>query len=311
MLTALRSVDVQDQAQGNLCVRLSYLGYQPQQKSIPVSNLYLHFHAEFNDASQISGYIDIGTWLTQTLPTVEGIDWLSVDEQVLPSLIASYPLHLELINQHTEIKHCHVTEMVKDTAALADLPCLRIRTGVVIVQSLTRCTQHYVEDFACEAMNPELRHLLLIPLTYLVGNSFLPLQFLGTLKVGDVLLLDQVAGRINSNNKTLFKFELEQESLMILEHNEELLAGQATTSAGFVDVKNGFNNLPIELSIVLMERTVTLAELKAITPGEIMSLPSDVIMDVEIRANQCRFARGELVQLTNGQLAVEIRQIGC
>jgi len=311
MLTALRSVCVQDQVQGNLFARLSYLGYRPQAKSILVGNRYLRFKAEFDDASQICGYIDIGTWLNQALPTIEGIDWLSMDEKLLPSLIASYPLHLELINQHASIKQCQVVEIIKDVVALSALPCLPITTGIVIVHSLTAPTQAQAEECDCDATNPGLHHQIPIPLNYFLGNSFLPLQFLGTLKVGDLLLIDHVAGKIKSNNKTLFKFELEQESLMILKHNEELLAVETPTTAEFVDAKNVFNNLPVELSVILMEKTVTLAELKAITPGEIMSLPGDVIMDIEVRANQRRFARGELIQLSNGQLAVEIRQIGC
>jgi flagellar motor switch/type III secretory pathway protein FliN len=58
-----------------------------------------------------------------------------------------------------------------------------------------------------------------------------------------------------------------------------------------------------------MEKTVTLAELKLLTPGEIVELSKNNILDVEIRANQKKFARGELIQLPDGQLGVEIRTI--
>ena len=66
--------------------------------------------------------------------------------------------------------------------------------------------------------------------------------------------------------------------------------------------------LPVELSFVLMEKSVTLAELQTMLPGQIVDLPKDQLCQVDIRVNHQPFARGELVQLADGQLGVEIHR---
>jgi len=96
---------------------------------------------------------------------------------------------------------------------------------------------------------------------------------------------------------------------MILEHNENKTAQPGLESLSESDMQRGLARLPVELTVVLMEKTVTLAELKQIAPGEIMPLPQNSVLDVEIRANQQKFASGELIQLPDGQLGVEIRKI--
>ena len=153
---------------------------------------------------------------------------------------------------------------------------------------------------------PTLSHLR-VPLTFSLGYSVLPYNTLATIEVGDVLLIEHTEGRVSSHGKTLFTSELNQETIMILERDEngehDKVDAPSTASA------TGLNTLPVELSFVLLEKIVPLNELKAITPGEIVELPPGAMLDVEIRANQRSFARGELIQLANGQLGVEIRTL--
>jgi type III secretion system YscQ/HrcQ family protein len=134
------------------------------------------------------------------------------------------------------------------------------------------------------------------------------LSALSTIEVGDVLLIEHTEGRVSSNGKTLFTSELTQEAIMILNRTENETEHH-DTSAMPDENTTGLNSLPIELSVVLMEKIVPLNQFKAITPGEIIELPPDAMLNVEIRANQRCFARGELVQLANGQLGVEIRTL--
>ena len=92
---------------------------------------------------------------------------------------------------------------------------------------------------------------------------------------------------------------------MILEPND----AEDPASNSIEHQPTGLAALPIELSIVLMEKLVPLEQVKTITPGEIIELPHSAMLDVEIRINQAHFARGELIQLPNGQLGVEIHQL--
>jgi type III secretion protein Q len=306
-LTALRSIDAE--TQGNVRARLEYLGYQPQETGLLADKLYLRFQATFEDGSEITGYIDKATWLSQSMPVLQGIDWLSVDENVLPSLIAAHPFQLSLLGQHASVTHCRIVELVKDVEPLSALPSLPATTGVVIIENLVRKISDALSDSAFEL---EMQDKLPVPLEFYLGRTVMPVQGLSSINVGDVLLVEQLIGHVKSRNQTLFKFELGEDSIMIIEHNDELLMDeipQKTVDTKHAEEKNGINNLPIELSVVLLEKMVTIGELKAILPGEILNLPPDALMDVEIRANQRCFARGELIQLSSGQLGVEIRKI--
>lgn len=304
MLTALRHVEAQEPFQGNSLARLRCLGYQPRE-SIIVGNCYLSFLVEFEDESELTGYIDIAAWITQALPALDGIDWLSVDEQVLPQLIAAYPLQFVLANQHAPIKCNRILAVHKDLNALAQLWSLDTANGVVLVGNFIR---NYSDPAAAPVNSKwESHHRLSVPLMYILGKSALPVHALSALRVGDVLLVERQTRCVLSNNKTLFKFELGQESLMIVDANDEI--SQSAQAAQVGEKQSGLMGLPIELSFILMQKTVTLAELKKISPGEVVALPANAMMEVEIRANQRRLAQGELVQLSNGQLAVEIRNI--
>lgn len=305
-LTALRSVDVCDMHLGNSSARLKYLGYQLQEELFLPAKNYLRFHAQFEDQSEIKGFIDVATWLTQSIPSIDGIDWFSLDEQVLYSLISAYPLKLELVNQHSPIVKSAIVELASDVSELVAYPRLATSTGIVLVEQFTYGDSIGSSD---TAVGQELENKIVTNLNFILGYSNLPVSSLATIEVGDALLIEHVAEHITSNNKILFKYILTQESIMVDEQVANDEQSDQKVENPNVTEEDKLNSLPIELSFVLMEKTVTLAELKAMAPGEVIELPQNQVMNVEIRANQRSFCRGELVQLSNGQLAVEIRQI--
>jgi len=307
ILNALRRVDVQ--SHGNVQSKLCYLGYQPRPTELLVDKVYLGFSVQFEDASEMSGYIDRASWLSQAMPELQGLDWLSIDENVLPALIAACPMTLDLTYQHSPVSECRITEIVKDVCHLITLPSLSTETGVVIIENFSR---RISEEHPGSVAELELQRKLPIPITFCVGTSTFPLGALSLIEIGDVLLVEKITCHGNSRGKILFKFELQQETIMIIEHNDELLVNDLPLEVVDTNYKDGdadIDTLPVELSVILLEKMVTIGELRAILPGEILNLPANIMMDVEIRANQRCFARGELIQLSNGQLGVEIQKI--
>ncbi len=305
-LHSIRSVDVDAEKAAKTRSGLYRLGYRPKEGALPVPIPYLRFTGKFNDQSEMDGYIDLATWMNATLPELEGIDWLSIDENLLPSLIADHPLDLLLEAQHAAFEELRIVDCVKHSAMFRSLPVLDARPGAVLIERVSVGNEDIYYNLESQAD-------LAIPLSFVLGRSVLPLTALKTVGVGDVLLVENAIGYAQSQHKRLFEFEFKQESIML---GERLLNDdRAFDRTGHNDVtagsgsEQGINALPIELSFVLLEKTVTLGELKAMSPGEIVALPPDQLMDVEIRANQQRFARGELVELPNGQFGVEIRTL--
>lgn len=73
------------------------------------------------------------------------------------------------------------------------------------------------------------------------------------------------------------------------------------------DILPGLNHLPVKLEFVLYRKNVTLAELEAIGQQQLLSLPVNAELNVEIMANGVLLGNGELVQM-NDTLGVEIHE---
>ena len=303
-MKAIRLVDIDGERQAKNRSLLYQLGYQPKESSVLLSTPYLYFNGIFNDQSEIKGYVDLGSWLTTVMPEVEGIDWLSVDEKLLPSLISSHPLAITLNDQHTAFTELRIIDCVKEISHLKALLSLGSNVGPVLIEKIFPGNVHHF-------LNLNAHSNLSVPLIFCLGSSFLSVAALRTIEVGDVLLIERTTNHVHSHNKELFQFELNQESIMIVANanaSAEDIPENEPTVCG-LEGGVGIDTLPVELCFVLLQKTVTLGELKAMIPGEKLPLPPDQLLDVDIRANQQRFARGELVQLSNGQLAVEIHKI--
>lgn len=304
-LTALRQVETSvhalTTALTTLRAELQRHGYQIQLHRPVAGMRYLRFHGQFEDSSHISGLLNLSSWASAALPALEGIDWLSMEDSVLQPLIAEHPVQLALSNQHAPFVQMSEFELITEADLTHELPAIEALPGTVIIE---RFIAHATSDISEMA---SLSHLH-IPLTFSIGYSVLPAHSLTTIEVGDVLLIEHIEGRVTSHGKTLFTTELNGESIMILNRtdNEKEQHDVLTTSSAQT---TGLNSLPIELSVVLMEKVVPLAQLKTITPGEIIELPPEVMFNVKILANQRCFAHGELIQLANGQLGVEIRTL--
>ena len=297
--STLRRVEPTAHTLASICAQLEHQGYQPQ-LSRPVPGMrYLRFHVQFEDRSELNGLLDLASWAKTSLPELDGIDWLSMEDRVLQPLITEHPVQLALSHQHAPLIHMRMVELVTEATHTHDLPSLDALPGAVLVERFTPRTPTDVSEIA--SLND-----LQIPLTFSIGYSTLPLSALATIEVGDVLLIEHAEGRVSSNGKTLFTSELAQKAIMILNRTENDSEHDPTQQP---DNTTGLNSLPIELTVVLMEKTVPLNQFKAIAPGEIIELPPSAMLDVEIRANQRCFAHGELIQLANGQLGVEIRTL--
>lgn len=297
-LPVLRRVD--DNGPDKVRARLTALGYQPGVTEVPADSLYFQFAADFTDGALMTGYIDRISWMNHALPQLAGIDWFSVDEHVLSQLVSATPFELSLTSQHADLCQARIVGWHRDQSQLIGLPALPSMAGKVSIAELRLGS-------ANPLVSAELAQKLTVPLVFVLGLSRLRLQTLAKIKVGDVLLIERMSNCVKTHDKKLFSFELTQEVIMI--HSADGESDEKFSGAGELGQSSDLNSLPIELSFILLEKTVTLGELNTLIPGEVLTLPPDTLMDVEIRANQRCFARGELIQLSDGRLGIEIRKI--
>ncbi len=314
-LTGLRCVDRHTQQLGNTCAQLRLSGYEPVTDMLHTGSRYLRFSAQFTDRSEMVGYADLGAWLATTLPELEGIDWVSIDDALLPGLIDSASWQPDLVSQHAPVAACTVSPIFGHPDQVAQLPRIRSQHGWILVEQFQPTNSDGLVGVQPLAG-------VSIPLKFQLGQSEFPLQRLSMIELGDVLVIATPRLRVVSKGKTLFTFAVHQESIMILESEQGMDAEFPEFEAYQSDVNPELTDntgkplspaklatLPVHLSFVLMEKSVTLAELQSMVPQQIVALPSEQFRGVDIRVNGQSFARGELVQFADGQLGVEIQRI--
>jgi type III secretion protein Q len=314
-LDGLRCVDSATQQRGHTAAALRSVGYQPQLDIVLTDARYLKFGAVFCDQSEMTGYVDVAQWMSQSLPSLEGMDWSSIDDRALPALVQACPVQLDLLQLHATVTGCQVNQIVDNTLPLQHLPRVATATGWILVEQFEPGT-------GAKLVGNDVIPAVPVTVDFNLGTSFLSLRQLSGADVGDVLLINNVALHMRSHGAALLTYILQEDSIMISDpieydgdfgydpHKDQIQVEDLSAPIDAAHTKRQkFADLPIELSFVLLEKSVTLTELQKMAPGEIVQLPQDQLLHVEIRANRRTFAQGELVQLSDGQIGVEIHSI--
>lgn len=142
-------------------------------------------------------------------------------------------------------------------------------------------------------------------LNYVLGYSQLSLAQLADVATGDLLLIKQDFAHLTVGGRRLYKLSYYTNQEVIVEEQLE----ESYQEYYEDEVLHDWTNLPVNIEFVLDGRTVTLAELDGITPGTSLALTPDAEQNIKIYLNKKLFARGELVALENGSLAVEVNHV--
>jgi type III secretion protein Q len=142
-------------------------------------------------------------------------------------------------------------------------------------------------------------------LNYVLGHSQLPLDQLVDVAVGDLLLIKHYFSHLTVGGRRLFKLSYYPNKAVIVEEKLENYDQEYFED----EVLHDWASMPVNIEFVLDGRTVTLAEIDGITTGTCLDLPPEVEKNIKIYLNKKLFARGELVALKNGSLAVEVNQL--
>lgn len=142
-------------------------------------------------------------------------------------------------------------------------------------------------------------------LNYVLGYSQLSLAHLADVDSGDLLLIKQNFPHLVVGERRLFKLSYyPNQEVIVEEHLEDHYQEYYED-----EVLHDWTSLPVNIEFVLGGQTVTLAELDAITVGTSLALPPQAEENIKIYLNKKLFARGELVALENGSLAVEVHHV--
>lgn len=153
---------------------------------------------------------------------------------------------------------------------------------------------------------PPLSAQVPFTLRYIMGDSQLPLSVLTEVAVGDLLLIKNSSPRLAIGQRALFYFSYHQDLEIIV---EEQIDHARQTCRSEEEILFTWSELPVNIEFVLDSKTVMLKELDNLRPGMSLPVSAGAEQKVKIYLNSKLFARGELVALENGTLAVEISQL--
>ncbi|MEJ2795461.1 FliM/FliN family flagellar motor switch protein [Iodobacter sp. LRB] len=266
---------------------------------LPLGNArYVRLRGDLAGLGTVIALLDVHAWAGHSMPSLAGIAWHCVDEKLLWNLLAEELTQLTGTEHGLDLTHIEVLDLLSTPLEHA-LPCVNTLSGGLFVEALEQEAHPFGANFDFNAVKIELAANL--------GRSHLACQTIPTLVLGDVLLIKEIDCQLNYGTHPLFTFELYEEQLMLQDYAEqEASIGVVPESENqLLDLKK----VPVELTFVLFKKMLSVAQLQSMDLGDVIDLPIEAQKNVEIYINNVCFAGGELVQLDDGRLGVEIQRL--
>lgn len=159
---------------------------------------------------------------------------------------------------------------------------------------------------------PSLRQgALPLRLDCVLGHSLLSMRYVKKLAPGDVLLINQMTETVQCANRTLAKYRQQEDYFMLEDHYDDeddnaFYPPLHETAGGGQPI--GVNNIPVQLTFIINQITMTLDELEALHIGDVIDAGEGGESSIAIHANGALLAQGELV-MVDERLGVEIQAL--
>ncbi|MBP2168824.1 type III secretion system YscQ/HrcQ family protein [Erwinia toletana] len=253
--------------------------------------------------------VDLRAWFGQSLPEKSGLraDLISADEIRDLFHYSGASLHLNLPGEAAE------PLSISSLVASADY------YGRPLPVVSTSCGDGWLlqvaERYRCQLSQrlPSLLHdAIPLRLDFMVGSSMLSLRHVRKLESGDVLLINQLAERVMIGGRSVATYRQQDDYFMLEDiYNDmdepDYFLGQHDHKAT-EQQRIGINNIPLQLTFIINQMTLTLDELSALHTGDVLPAGDGGENSIMIYANGTLLAKGELV-MVDERLGVEIQSL--
>lgn len=245
---------------------------------------------------QSKALLNVDLWLQEMDHRLPGIPWqqvpLSYIKRWLESIDLSFVLRSGTWN--VELINFPAPTLPEKVLSLPAHPC-----------SLY-CVDWLDDTYSTLYQSRRNKNTISFIVNFVLGHSQLSLDLIIDIAVGDFLLIKNNFPYLKIGKIKLFPLSLtHNQEVIVLEQDIEAEEDNRDEEEDLLK----WSDLPVEIEFVLDSKSVTLAELNSIQPGTAFSLNKDAEQKVKIYLNRKFFARGELVALENGTLAVEVTHI--
>lgn len=174
---------------------------------------------------------------------------------------------------------------------------------------LTVVSEDYRSNF-CQALPSLLHDGLPLRLELVLGCSELSYRYLKRLQPGDILLVNQLKETVQIGDRTLAKYRQQEDYFMLedIYDDDDDHYSPLHEHQNYQPQRIGMNNIPVQLTFIINELTMTLEELSALHVGDVIAAGEGGENSVRICANGALLAKGELV-MADERLGVEIQTL--
>ncbi|KOC91602.1 type III secretion system cytoplasmic ring protein SctQ [Winslowiella iniecta] len=303
---AIRRYDAQSSAL-KLFFRYLEMQYQPVQITTPPPGAVLA-----RATAQLTGVellVDVRAWFGKSLPEKSGLraDLISPDEIRDLFHYSGAALTLQLPGEAEEpltISSLVAADDYRDKA----MPIVNTSCGP---GWLTAVNAHYRSHIS-QALPSLLHGMIPFRLDFMLGSSALSYRHLKKLQRGDVLLVNQLLETVLTGDRTLAKYRQQEDYLMLEDiYDEQEEHEQYTPLHKHQELQPqlmGINNIPVQLTFIINQMTLTLDELAVLHIGDVIATGTGGENSITICANGALLAKGELV-MVDERLGVEIQTL--
>jgi len=289
---------------------------------------------KFEVNSGWSGFIDLQEWFCATYPKLATLSANYVTDEQLYALFVNNDVQIVIpelpIYQSLQFEEITTMVFIQVDDLLFAPHCFSIDTkkGKLWITKLLE--NHVLDKKKLTCYEKRVVDVIPLFLKFSLGQSRISLGLFRKIKLGDILLIQETTNAISINNQVIGNYRIENEGIMIDLHNLDLTDQAIADKEGGFPQKSSFdrayenyvvdqdvaktsrinykNVIPIKLSFVLDQRKIKLAELEAMSEGQMLPLLQDCYKSIEIEANGVPIAKGEMV-IIDEKMAVEIKAI--
>ncbi|HEY1844462.1 MAG TPA: FliM/FliN family flagellar motor switch protein [Buttiauxella sp.] len=257
---------------------------------------YLQLQLQDELDCRAQAWLNVDAWLEQMNIHLPDIPWQEVPLRYLARWLN--PLQLSFLIEEK------IWDVIQIAVSVSPLP--EEALSLVAEPCSLLCLGWPQEDAGPQDAWASVTEQIPFQLRFVLGYSQLSLAQLANVEPGDLLLIKRELAHLAVGPRRLYRLSYYPNQEVIVEeqfaeHYEEFRQEE--------EPLHDWASLPVDIEFVLDGRTVTLAELEGIKPGTALTLNPEAEQNIKIFLNKRLFARGELVALENGSLAVEVNRV--
>ncbi|HBA9513333.1 TPA: hypothetical protein J1413_004629 [Escherichia coli] len=253
---------------------------------------YVNLHLADEKQNEVSALLDIDEWVSIKNVKLPEIPWDEVPLIYLAHWLTDSKVEFFLGEKGWLVKGSELPEHVPNKILQLDTTPCRLLVSDWYIQG-KRKIAGWINDVPFE-------------LRYVLGHSVISLSEVVNITSGDILIISNQSFMIVYRNRALYSFEYNENS-------------GVTVDKKIFDVQNEvvsdeekffeWSELPVKIEFVLDKVMLKLSDLDKISQGDILPLNKNAENNIQVYINNKLLAIGELVELEQNVLAVELKEI--